>query len=116
MHIYCQLQTFLSQKYGDPLLPCTISREEFKVILGAVYADQQRHLAHLAELAAKLEEEEKKRQEAREAILEASRAQQESAVEESSIRVIILICYRHAPLRMVVIVFNMRILLSFVIN
>ena len=108
------MQTFLSQKYGDPLLPCTISREEFEVILGAVHADQQRHLAHLAELTAKLEEEEKKRQEAREAILEASRAQQETAVEESSIRVNLLIRYCNA--KMVVIVFDMRILVSFTLN
>ena len=77
----------MSQKYGDPLLPSTINKEEFVLILGAVHADQQKHLDLLADLAAKLDEEEKKRQEAREAILEASRAQQDSAVEESSIRV-----------------------------
>ena len=73
----------MSQKYDDPLLPCTINKDEFEDILKAVHADQQTHLAILAELAAKLEEDEKKRQEEREAILQASRNEQGESTGEN---------------------------------
>ena len=58
--------------------------DEFEQIMTSMQEDEDRQLAHLAEMAAKLEEEERKRHEEREAILEASRAQRDGNLDDET--------------------------------
>ena len=59
------LQTFLGQKYGDPLLPVTIDEAEFEVIRTAMEEDYNREVQAAAAAAAAAEESKRREEEAK---------------------------------------------------